>query len=210
MRLLGEELLSFRRQILAVLCGTQSDGSAAGELKLNGNGQDLQLLSLSYGVIRLERWTLEFGGARRRVEITKMRGAAYREGWHDYRIRTGGIEVFPTLVAAEHAIPFVGEPVSNGLAELEALTDGGPLRGTSTLLLVRPARASRLSFCNMPTLLRRAASTVRSTSSTNGAVRCLSAQPSSSWICAPRSRQASVSVRQVDPAQVAPGELGKI
>src|SRR6185369_10496686 len=63
-----------------------------------------------------------------------MRGTTSREGWHDYKIRIGGIEVFPTLVAAEHVGSFVGEPVSSGLAELDALLDGGPLRGTSTLL----------------------------------------------------------------------------
>jgi circadian clock protein KaiC len=82
----------------------------------------------------LERWTLHYGGAGRRVEITKMRGTACREGWHDYMIRTGGIEVFPTLIAAEHGVAFIGEPVSAGVGEIDALLDGGPLRGTCTLL----------------------------------------------------------------------------
>jgi Transposase IS116/IS110/IS902 family/KaiC len=124
MRLLAEEPLRFRRQVLALkqfFAARKATVLLLEELILNGNGRDMQLLSLSHGVIRLERWTLDFGGARRRVEITKMRGTTSREGWHDYKIRTGGIEVFPTLVAAEHVIPFIGEPVPSGLAELDLL-----------------------------------------------------------------------------------------
>jgi len=41
--------------------------------------------------------------------------------------------VFPALVGAEHVVSFIGEPVPSGLPELDALLDGGPLRGTSTL-----------------------------------------------------------------------------
>jgi circadian clock protein KaiC len=54
-----------------------------------------------------------------------MRGTTSREGWHDYKIRTG-IEVFPALVVAEHVGSFVGEPVPSGLTELDVLLDGGP------------------------------------------------------------------------------------
>jgi len=75
MRLLAEEPLRFRRQVLALkqfFAARKATVLLLEELILNGNGRDLQLLSLSHGVIRLERWTLDFGGARRRVEITKM------------------------------------------------------------------------------------------------------------------------------------------
>jgi len=83
MRLLAEEPLRFRRQVLALkqfFAARKATVLLLEELILNGNGRDLQLLSLSHGVIRLERWTLDFGGARRRVEITKMRGHHVQRG----------------------------------------------------------------------------------------------------------------------------------
>jgi circadian clock protein KaiC len=59
----------------------------------------------------------------------------YTDGYHDYMIRTGGLEVFPRLVAAEHRVPYVKESVSSGVAALDALVGGGLSRGTSTLIM---------------------------------------------------------------------------
>jgi circadian clock protein KaiC len=36
------------------------------------------------------------------MRIVKYRGTKFRGGYHDYTIRTGGIDVYPRLVAAEH------------------------------------------------------------------------------------------------------------
>jgi circadian clock protein KaiC len=77
----------------------------------------------------------DFGGARRRLRVMKLRGVAYTEGYHDYVIRTGGLEVFPRLVAAEHGTPYARETVSSGVAALDALVGGGLTRGTSTLVM---------------------------------------------------------------------------
>ncbi len=135
MRLLAQDALRFRRQILALK--QFFAGQKATVLLLDdriGSGPDLQLHSLCHGIITLERLTLDFGAARRRLEVAKMRGARYREGWHDYTIRPGGLELFPRLVAAEHHKPFVGDPVPSGIHALDVLLGGGPLRGTCTLL----------------------------------------------------------------------------
>jgi len=64
-----------------------------------------------------------------------MRGSVYREGYHDYNILTGGLEVYPRLVAAEHSCASDGGLVSSGLAPLDQLWGGGLERGSSTLLL---------------------------------------------------------------------------
>ena len=47
----------------------------------------------------------EYGGQRRRLRVHKMRGIPFRDGYHDFVIRTGGVEVYPRLVAAEHLEP---------------------------------------------------------------------------------------------------------
>jgi len=96
---------------------------------------DLQLQSIAHGVVRLETLLPEFGGARRRLRIMKLRGVPYTDGYHDYMIRTGGLEVFPRLVAAQHRVPFTKEVVSSGVPALDALIGGGLGRGTSTLVM---------------------------------------------------------------------------
>src|SRR6185436_15574199 len=96
---------------------------------------DLQLHSLAHGVISLEHVAQEYGAERRRLRVLKMRGRPFRGGFHDFMIRTGGLEVFPRLVAAEHHRPFDADPAKSGIAELDRLTGGGLHRGTSALLM---------------------------------------------------------------------------
>ena len=71
-----------------------------------------------------------------------MRGVVFREGFHDYSIRTGGIEVYPRLIATEHRRAFDPDSVTSGIVELDALLGGGLNRGTSTLCM-GPAGAGK-------------------------------------------------------------------
>jgi circadian clock protein KaiC len=64
-----------------------------------------------------------------------MRGMTFRGGYHDFTIRTGGLAIFPRLVAAEHHKAFIGELTSTGSGEFDALLGGGIERGTSVLLI---------------------------------------------------------------------------
>ena len=68
---------------------------------------DLQLHSIAHGVISLEQAPREFGAERRRLRVVKMRGIKFRGGYHDLLLDTGGLTVFPRLVAAEHHKEFV-------------------------------------------------------------------------------------------------------
>jgi circadian clock protein KaiC len=86
-------------------------------------------------VILLERLVVHYGGARRRLQIVKMRGVPLREGYHDYVIKTGGLEVYPRLIAAEHREGGPAVTVASGVAALDQLLGGGLDSGTSTLLL---------------------------------------------------------------------------
>ncbi|MDQ6623438.1 MAG: circadian clock protein KaiC, partial [Verrucomicrobiota bacterium] len=91
--------------------------------------------SLAHGVIELEQVAPEYGSDRRRLRVVKVRGSKYRGGYHDFSIETGGIEVFPRLIAAEHRRDFKHENVTSGLEGLDALLGGGLTRGTSTLFI---------------------------------------------------------------------------
>ncbi|SER61341.1 circadian clock protein KaiC [Faunimonas pinastri] len=137
LRLLAQDPLRYRRQVLSLkqfFAGRHATVLLVDDLTTIHGERDQHLHSLCHGVITLERLTLDFGAARRRLEVQKLRGVDFIAGYHDLVIERGGLKVFPRLIAADHPSPFVGEPVASGVAELDALLDGGPLRGTSTLI----------------------------------------------------------------------------
>src|SRR3981189_1786054 len=59
----------------------------------------------------------------------------FRGGYHDVAITTGGLNVFPRLVASEYRSGFVRTQRSSGVAELDQLLGGGVEAGSSTLIL---------------------------------------------------------------------------
>jgi circadian clock protein KaiC len=136
LRMLARDPLRYRRQVLALK--RQISGGNITVLMLDDRtsmtGDDLQLQSIAHGVIAMEGIGRDYGTRRRRIEVHKLRGSAFREGYHDYVIRTGGLQVFPRLIAAEHLPGFERTPVPSGLAELDDLFRGGIHNGTSTLL----------------------------------------------------------------------------
>ena len=136
-RLLAGSLLRFRRQILALK--QYFAGRQATVLLLDENyvvEQGLNSHTIVHGVISLNQHCPDFGGDRRRLRVTKMRGRPFHSGFHDYEIETGGVHVFPRLVAAEYRqdVENTGT-LHSGLPELDALLGGGIDRGTSSLLL---------------------------------------------------------------------------
>jgi circadian clock protein KaiC len=134
-RLLSENPLRYRRQILSLKQHFARQGCTVFFIDDRTGNDNKQLHSLAHGVISLDRQTSEYGNIRRRLQISKMRGRAFREGYHDFTIRRGGIEVFPRLVAAEHRAAHEGPPVQSGIASMDAMLGGGLALGTSSLIL---------------------------------------------------------------------------
>lgn len=136
LRLLARDPLRYRRQVLGLK--EFFAGRGATVLILDDHavgGDDLQLRSIAHGVVSLEHLPFEYGHARRQLRIVKMRGMPVIEGFHDFVIRRGGLEVFPQLIADPGANPDGGEPIRSGLAELDALMGGGLAWGTTTLFV---------------------------------------------------------------------------
>ena len=143
LRLLAIDPLRYRRTLLSFKDLFAKRGLTA--LLLDDRTaafQNVQPESLVGGNIVLERYTPLYGRARRRIYVTKVRGAHFREGFHDYEIFTGGIEVHPRLVAGEHHDAFISEIFSSGLANLDEMLHGG-LNSGSTTLLLGPAGAGK-------------------------------------------------------------------
>jgi circadian clock protein KaiC len=135
-RLLAQSSLRYRRQILAIKHYFSRYGATVIMLDdLTAEAADKTVHSVAHGVIRLEELAPAYGAERRRLRVLKYRGRRYRGGFHDFTITTGGVNVFPRLVAAEHVTHFARMQFSTGIAELDALIGGGIDSGSSTLIL---------------------------------------------------------------------------
>ena len=143
LRMLAQDPLRYRRQILAFK--QYFSGKQRTVLLLDdrtNTDRDLQLQSIAHGVIALENLSRDYGVKRRRLEVLKLRGSSFREGFHDYSIKKGGLSVYPRLIASEHKAHFKREQISSGIKELDSLVGGGIDRGTSTLI-IGPAGAGK-------------------------------------------------------------------
>jgi circadian clock protein KaiC len=135
LRLLAQSPLRYRRQILALkhYFSTRHCTVLVLDDKTSEPG-DLQLHSIAHGVVSLEQTLSGFGAQRRRVHVVKMRGVAFRGGYHDFNIERGGLCVYPRMIAFEHRAPYPTKTFSTGSDALDALLGGGLVPGTATLL----------------------------------------------------------------------------
>jgi circadian clock protein KaiC len=136
-RHLAREVLHYRRQVLSLREFFNEHGCTVLLMQelTRGMAGDLQAEALVHGYLTLHQDAPEYGGQRRRLRVHKMRGIAFRDGFHDFSIQTGGIEVYPRLIAAEHLEAHAEEGISSGLPRLDALLGGGLDRGSSILVM---------------------------------------------------------------------------
>ena len=136
LRLLAGDPLRYRRQLLALKQFFRGRRCTVLLLDdLTSAGRDLQVQSIAHGVVVLEQLTPEYGSDRRRLRVLKHRGRRFRGGYHDYIIGTGGLNVFPRLIAAEHRARHETTRISSGIAGMDQLIGGGLEHGTSTLVV---------------------------------------------------------------------------
>ena len=208
MRLLAQNPLRYRRQVLALKYFLARRRSTVLLLDdLGSDDRDLQLHSTAHGVVTLEELVLDYGAERRRLRVTKMRGVKFRGGYHDYAIRTGGLEVFPRLVAAEHRRSFPKEVIRSGSEQLDALLGGGLRRGTSALL-VGPAGSGKSSVAlsiayNSAREGERAAVFVFDEGSESIKERASGL----GMELGPLMSSDRIDLHQIDPAEMSPGEF---
>jgi circadian clock protein KaiC len=177
---------------------------------LSSSDHDLQLHSIANGVITLEQISLDYGAERRRLRVVKMRGMKFRGGYHDFTIETGGLAVYPRLVAAEHHKAFLGERTSTGLTELDALLGGGIERGTS-LLLIGAAGVGKSSIALTYAMAAAARDETVAVFAFDEGLGTVFARaqglgmPLQSHVDSGR-----ICVQQIDPAEMSPGEFAHL
>ena len=134
MRLLAQDPLRYRRQVLALKKFFSDQGCTVMMLDDRSNREtDQQLHSIAHGVINLEQAVDQYGPERRRLRVLKMRGIKFRGGEHDFVLDTGGISVFPRLVASEHRLQTGHKIMTTGVPMLDELMGGGLPRGSNSL-----------------------------------------------------------------------------
>ncbi|HSK02824.1 MAG TPA: ATPase domain-containing protein [Kofleriaceae bacterium] len=211
LRLLAQSALRYRREVLNLK--QYFSGKHSTVLLLDDRTSepgDMQLQSLVHGVLSMQHLAPDYGGDRRRLRISKLRGATHMSGYHDFVIHRGGVEVFPRLVASEHHASYERTALSSGVPALDAMLGGGLTRGTSTLLM-GPAGTGKsiLTSLYATAAARRgekslilAFDELRRTTIERGDALGMGM---SEHVAAGR-----IKVQQVDPAELSPGELGHL
>ena len=208
MRLLAQSPLRYRREILTF---KQKLGALGCTVLLlddrSSEGSDVQVHSIVHGAISLHSAPLKYGIFRRSMAVTKMRGVRFREGMHDYIIETGGLRVFPRLVAADHHAAFKRQLGSSGNAAFDTLLGGGLHYGTSNLL-IGPAGSGKSTL---------AAMFAHSAAGRGESVRYYLFDENIETLCEraralqldldPYIESGAVKIAQMDPAILSPGEL---
>lgn len=208
LRLLAGSTLRYRRQVLALKQFLAERGCTVLVLDDASAGEhELHVQTLAHGIIVLEQSQPEYGNERRRLRVMKYRGAAYSAGYHDFVIRRGGIALFRRLTAAESRGPVSMEKLPSGVHGIDVLLGGGIERGTSTLM-AGAAGSGKSSLAAQFVLAaaergQHAAMFLFDESVNTLVTRCAGLRID----LRPHIDAGTISVQQVDPAELCPGEL---
>lgn len=136
-RHLAREVLHYRRQVLSLREFFNRHGCTVLLMQelTRGTAGDLQAEALVHGYMTLHQDAPEYGGQRRRLRVHKMRGMAFRDGFHDFSIQTGGIDVYPRLIAAQHVESHPEAAIVSDVVGLDDLLGGGLDSGSSLLIM---------------------------------------------------------------------------
>jgi circadian clock protein KaiC len=208
LRLLAGNALRYRRQVLAIKRYLSSRKCTVLLLDDKTSGDhDLQMQSIAHGVVLLEQLNPEYGSERRRLRVVKYRGTKFRGGYHDYSIRTGGIDVYPRLVAAEHRAPVAEARLPSGVPTLDSLLGGGIEEGTSTLV-VGAAGTGKSTLAMQFAAAAAERGTATAVFMFDESPHTLMSRCSALGInIAGPIESGLITLKQVDPAELTPGEL---
>jgi circadian clock protein KaiC len=208
LRFLAGNPLRYRRQILALkqfFVGRQCTVLLLDDL--SSSDRDLQVQSISHGVILLEQLNPEYGAERRRVRVVKLRGVKFRGGYHDYTILRGGLKVFPRLVASEHRQTKPFTQLSSGLPPLDSLLGGGVESGTSTIIVGPPGTGKSSIAAQFAAAAAARGEHAAMFLFDESRSTLLSRTTGLGINLAEHLESGRITIQQVDPAELSPGEF---
>lgn len=210
MRLLAQNPLRYRRQMLALKQFFAERECTVLMLDDKSDKLDQRLHSIAHGVVSLEQIAQQFGKERRRLNVVKMRGKKFRGGFHDYLLDTGGVQVFPRLVAAEHSTDFAPTTKSTGSSGLDSLLGGGLVAGASALF-VGPSgvgKSTTVTRCMLSALERGERAAYYMFDEGLGSFFARSAELGMDL--RPHVESGALVARQIDPAELSPGQFAQM
>lgn len=208
MRLLAESPLRYRRQVLSLKQYFAGKNSTVLFLDdRSSDAKDLQVRSLAHGVLMLERASPEYGVSRRTLSVEKLRGVKFVEGYHDFVIETGGVRIFPRLIASDSHREFTRGVFSSGIQGLDALLCGGVDRGTSTVLMGPPGSGKSTLALQHAIEAARQGEQVDFFVFDETLGTLLARADSLGMEVQPHIASGLLNITQIDPAEISPGEL---
>lgn len=136
LRMVANDPMRYRRQIVALKHFLLKQGCTTMLMDdLTDDPRQYDLQGTVHGVITLEQRDREFGAARRRLRVVKMRGADFQSGWHDFAITAREVYVFPSLISEEHVKAHARGAFGSHIPALDEMLGGGLARGTSAMFL---------------------------------------------------------------------------
>jgi circadian clock protein KaiC len=208
-KLLARDALRYRRQVLAFREYLGEKGCTVLLMQESSRGSpgDVQAEALVHGYLTLHQDSPEYGGQRRRLRVHKMRGIAFRDGYHDFSVVTGGVRVYPRLIAAEHTGEPPEEVLKSGVAEIDGLLGGGLDRGSS-MLIMGPAGVGKSTLTTQYAVSAAARGEKVALYAFDETVRALKVRSEKLGLPVSRHMAAgNLVVRQVDSAEFSPGQF---
>jgi circadian clock protein KaiC len=136
-RQLSGDSLRFRREMLGFKLFLAEQGITTLMIDTaSQHGGDTEIEGVAHGIFCLDKLLPPYGVARRRLEVKKMRGVPFWDGYHDMAIRTGtGVEVYPRIVPNLAPETQRSDLIKSNIEPLDAMLGGGLEAGTTTLIV---------------------------------------------------------------------------
>ena len=142
--------------------------------------------------------------------MVKLRGVEFSGGFHDFTIKRGGIKVFPRLIAADHRSDIDEGQLSSGVPEIDSLLGGGIERGSSTLIM-GPAGVGKSTLATQYAVAAAKSGEHAALFVFDESKRSLFVRSAALGMdLRELSDSGRISVQQVDPAELSPGEFAHL
>jgi circadian clock protein KaiC len=174
-----------------------------------GSEPEVQFHPLSGCVLHLEQVPRSYGDAQRKLRVVKSRGLASATGYHDVKIRTGRMEVYPRLAAYSQPERSEFPVLASGIENLDKMLHGGLEYGAACLMVGPPGTGK--------STLASVFAAAAANAGKHVAIFLFDERPETYKARAegakiglrPHIESGRVVIRQLDPSEIAPGEFAQ-